>query len=68
MKYDAIEADALWVIELFGSDVNEAKEPGSKAKAQAKRIAEFARQWDRASHILESEALDLVSLKAGCLL
>ena len=59
-KYEAIEKDALGVIENYGSDVEERREPRSKAKQQAKRIAEFVRQWDLAKDLLIAHELDLI--------
>ena len=40
-KYDIVKRDALWVIQHYGSDAEERECPGSKAEAQAERIARF---------------------------
>lgn len=59
-NYERIEADALWVIEHYGSDAKEKDSPGSKAKAQARRIAEYVRQLDTLNLLRQEHNLDLL--------
>lgn len=61
-RYNAVESDTLWVIRSYGSNAEERKNPGSKAKSQAARIAEFARQLDLAETLLAKHQLDLIRI------
>ena len=63
MDYDLVKDEVLWILENYGSDAEEAKNPGSKKKAQAARIVEFIRQLNEASYLLEANNLDLIGLK-----
>lgn len=73
MKYELatrfareVQRDTAWVMRSYGSDAGERKEPGSKARSQALRIAAFADQYTMAQEeIKESELfreLDLVQV------
>lgn len=64
-KYASIEKDALWVMQYYGSNAQERKTKGSKAKSQAKRIAEFVRQWDEAADLLSTHGLDLIAINSA---
>lgn len=59
-KKQAVERDTIWVLKYYGSDAGEIMEPGSKAVSQAKRVAEFDRQWDLAEEFLRDNDLDLI--------
>ena len=61
-RREAVAIDAAWVLKRVGSEAQDKKEPGSRAKAQVTRIAEFVRQWDKASELLRENEIDLVTL------
>lgn len=63
-RYEMIKKDALWVItgNNYGSNVAEKENPGSKAKAQAKRIAEFVRQLDETQDFLNENDFALIEI------
>lgn len=63
MDYQELEKEILWVIKHYGSDAQERKKPGSKAIAQAKRIVEFVYQWETVNNFIETNDIDLISLK-----
>jgi len=62
-KYDLIKEDAEWVINHYGSEAEETINPGSRAKAQARRIAIFVRQYDEALEALDGAGIDLLGLE-----
>ena len=65
-KYDAIRDEATWVLKYYGSDAGERQEPGSKALAQAERIAAFVEAWDRAERLLiENNLSQYVALRSA---
>ena len=62
-KYAMIAKDAAWVIEHYGSNEMDKKEPGSKLASQAERIAEFVHQLDTAIALLIKHNLSLVRIE-----
>lgn len=54
--------EIIWVMTYFGSDAGERSEPGSKLRAQAKRIVDFVVQREEASAILGQRGMDLVKV------
>ena len=61
-RYEMIKHDALWVIRNYGSPAQEKKKPGSRAEAQATRIADFVWQLENAEALLNQENLDLIKV------
>lgn len=57
-----VQEDAEWVINSYGSDAEERMNPGSKAKAQAERIARFVQQALLVNELLQDHEIDLVTL------
>lgn len=61
---DELYNEIIWVMENYGSDAGERKEPGSKLRAQAQRIVQFVSQRELAYDLLHQNSLDLVKVVA----
>lgn len=64
MDDEELYNEIIWVMTNYGSNAGENAEPGSKLKAQAKRIVEFVHQREVAHDLLHAHSLDLVKIVA----
>lgn len=54
MTNDEFRRAVLWVINNYGSPAGERQEPGSRAKAQAQRIAQILEEVNEVNEFIKS--------------